>query len=104
MNYIEKIIKIVFLFSRKPLITYREICRILEINKVSVEDKPFALLFYNSSVSFINNIKRTAKRHQYILTPNGLFSKKNKRITGIKTEHDIFRLLEIKYIPPIDRI
>jgi dTDP-4-amino-4,6-dideoxy-D-glucose ammonia-lyase len=33
INYIEKIIKIVFLFSRKPLITYREICRILEINK-----------------------------------------------------------------------
>jgi dTDP-4-amino-4,6-dideoxy-D-glucose ammonia-lyase len=32
-NYIEKIIKIVFLFSRKPLITYREISKILEIDK-----------------------------------------------------------------------
>ena len=82
----------------------RDLYRILEINKVSTEEKPFAMLFHNSSPSFINNIKRTAKRHTYILTNTGLFSKKNKVITGIKTEHDIFKVLEIKYVPPQDRI
>ena len=82
----------------------RDLYRILEINKVSTEEKPFSMLFHNSSPSFINNIKRTAKRHAYILTNTGLFSKKNKVITGIKTEHDIFKTLEIKYVPPQDRI
>ena len=82
----------------------RDLYRILEINKVSTEEKPFAMLFYNSSLSFINNIKRTAKRNSYILTNTGFFSKKNKFITGIKTEHDIFKILGIKYVPPQDRI
>mgnify|MGYP007038418663 CR=1 FL=1 len=51
----------------------RDLYRILEINKVNTQEKPFAMLFYNSSPSFINNIKRTAKRHNYILTNIGLF-------------------------------
>lgn len=82
----------------------RDLYRILEINKVNADEKPFAMLFYNSSPSFINNIKRTAKRNNYILTNTGLFSKKNKHITGIRTEQDIFKTLGIKYVPPQDRI
>ena len=98
LNYnLDKFVGIVY-FAKK------DIYRILEINKINTEEKPFALLFYNSSNSFINNIKRTAKRHNYILTANGLFDKKNKRITNIKTENDIFKILEIKYVHPEDRI
>ena len=60
-NYIEKIIKIVFLFSRKPLISHSELCKLLQIEK--------------NDLILLNELIRNIKSFQEIIIKRGVGTK-----------------------------
>jgi dTDP-4-amino-4,6-dideoxy-D-glucose ammonia-lyase len=86
-NCIEKIIKIVFLFSRKPLITYREICVILKINK--------------NDLIILNNIIKNIDLFQKIIIKKGIGTKYwTNTIIPLYNSKSVQKFLNKKYSFP----
>lgn len=67
---------------------------------------PWYLLYFSSDVTFSRKIRDCASRKGYKLNEKGLFYKLTgqKVKLNVKTEKDIFKFLDIKYIKPEDRL
>lgn len=78
--------------------------RRLDIIRTSVEEKPFALLYYTGDLVQITSMRQKARRMGYVLNQHGIFNNKGKPVGNIKTEEDIFNFLQIKYKEPKERV
>jgi apurinic endonuclease APN1 len=76
--------------------------RHVDIHIVSKEQLPFYLLYFGSGEKFSRLIRRYAKEKGYKLSNKSLKNKNNKEIP-IKSEKDLFKKLNIKWIPPNKR-
>lgn len=75
----------------------------LDIQKIDYKRYPFALLYFTGNKYFNLFIRNKAKEKGYKLNEFGLF-KNNKQIKKeIKTEKDIFEVLDLKYLKPSER-
>jgi DNA polymerase/3'-5' exonuclease PolX len=78
--------------------------RRIDIVKTSIGEKPFALLYFTGD--FVQNItmRQKATRKKFTLSQHGLKNTVSGRnVTGLKTERDIFKYLDITYVPPEER-
>jgi len=78
--------------------------RKIDIIETTKSEMPFALLYFTGD--YIQNItmRQKAKKMGYILNHKGImYNKTKKYVKGIKTEKDIFKFLEMKYLTPRER-
>ena len=89
---------------------YRGIVRIdeqhnghrIDIRLVSNEEYPAALMYFTGSQRFNILMRQRAIEFGLTLNEYGLFDQYN-RPQHVTSEEDIFRILRVKYIPPIER-
>ena len=60
-----------------------------------------ALLYFTGSVDLNTNMRKKAKSMGYKLSEYGLYS--DKKLLPVKSEEDIFKLLEMDYLEPSER-
>ena len=77
------------------------IYRRLDIEYIDILEYPTALLYFTGNKYFNIYIRKKAIEQGYKLNEHGIY-KNNKKIQ-VKNEKDIFNLLKITYIAPIDR-
>ena len=75
--------------------------RHLDIRLVNTDSHIFAKLYYISGRNFNRMMRGIAKKKGYKLNEWGLY--KNDKSISVKNEKDIFKLLEMDYVPPQDR-
>jgi apurinic endonuclease APN1 len=76
--------------------------RHIDIHAVGWDELPFHMLYFGSGEKFSRAIRQWAKDKGYKLSNFGLY-KNGKRVKGIKTEKDIFKVLDLKWVPPEKR-
>ena len=76
--------------------------RKIDIRVVKPESFFTALLYFTGSYEFNERMRGAAKRMGYKLNEYGLY-KNNKQIKNI-SEKDVFDILGMKYLDPVDRI
>lgn len=78
--------------------------RRLDILYIDEDKWPFSLLYFTGSKDFNIMMRNKAKSLGYLLNDSGLFDSKTlKKINNLKTEKDIFKKLNLKYIKPQNR-
>ena len=77
--------------------------RQLDIRLVKPSELPFSLLYFTGSATFNVKMRTAAKKMGYRLNEYGLFKGK-KKVKNLKSEKDIFKKLNMKYVDPKDRI
>lgn len=75
--------------------------RKIDIRYVEYDSFYTSLLYFTGSKNFNTDIRNIAKKKDFKLNEYGLF--KNKKKIEINSEKDIFDILGINYIDPIDR-
>ena len=73
--------------------------RRIDIRFVSYDSFFSALLYFTGSSDLNQKMRKIAKDKNYKLSEYGLFDEKGDRLK-IKSEKDIFKLLDIEYLPP----
>lgn len=75
----------------------------IDIRMVPPENWPFALLYFTGSQRFNILMRARAIQLHCKLNEYGLYDAHNKALPA-KSEEDIFRLLQVAYLPPVARI
>jgi DNA polymerase/3'-5' exonuclease PolX len=75
-------------------------CRRIDIRYVSYDVFPSALLYFTGSPSLNLQMRKVAKAMGYKLSEYGLTNLKDKSIVEINSEYDVFKFLQIEYLPP----
>lgn len=70
----------------------------VDLRVVSDEEFPFALLYFTGSKEHNTALRGRAKEYGYKLNEYGIF--KGKKGAPCKTEEEIYKRLELQYIPP----
>jgi len=79
--------------------------RHIDLHLVKDKDLPFHMLYFGSGEQFSRMIRKKAKDKGYKLNDKGLFKKGSKtRMANIKTEKDVFKILDEKWVPPGKRL
>jgi DNA polymerase/3'-5' exonuclease PolX len=114
INYLDNIFKDIHVYSKgvdkasllilikKPDIYYK-----IDIFKTSKKTKYAMLLYSTGSKQFNIRMRTKAKKNGYHLNQNGIFKITNGKIhcnsIDIKSERDIFYILDMEYVKPEDR-
>jgi DNA polymerase/3'-5' exonuclease PolX len=104
-----KNIKIVAIYSRGTsrlgaIAKFRTKYVRVDIFHTTPADLPFALLHHTGSANFNIRVRKVAKDNGYKLNQYGLFEgATNKKITGLKTERDILKYINVTYKKPEER-
>jgi len=79
--------------------------RRVDILYTPLEEYPFALLYFTGSKDFNTYIRRIALSLGYTMNEHSIKNKRTNVVIEkrIKTEKDIFKFLNLKYIKPVDR-
>ena len=78
--------------------------RHIDLHVIKIEDLPFHMLYFSSGEQFSRKIRKKAKEKGYRLNDKGFFKKGSKtRIPSVKTEKNVFKRLEMKWVPPEKR-
>lgn len=78
--------------------------RIVDVVATTYENYPFTMLYMTGSASENIIMRNAAKRLGYLLNQNGLYDvSSKKRVSGLNSEEDIYRILELEYRAPKDR-
>lgn len=79
--------------------------RRLDLLVINKESWPYALLYFTGSQNLNILMRDKAKERNWTLNEHGLFDNDNNTLVdpNIKTEKDIFNVLDMKYIPPVNR-
>ena len=80
---------------------YKKIARHIDLHIVKEEELPFHMLYFGSGEQFSRMIRKIAKTKGYKLNEKGLFKGKDK--INVKTEKDIFNILELNWVYPEKR-
>lgn len=80
----------------------KNIVRRIDIEYITFDQYPTALLYFTGDKYFNLYLRKLAKSKGYKLSEFGLY-KGNKKIQNIKSEKDIFKILEISYVKPEHR-
>jgi DNA polymerase/3'-5' exonuclease PolX len=75
----------------------------LDAFRTTPEDAISMLLYSTGSKEFNIMMRAKAKKLGYLLNQKGLF-KDGKKIPNLKTEEDYFKILDLEYKDPVDRI
>jgi len=75
----------------------------IDIWKTTKENLLFAMFHYIGNKNFNIRSRMQAKRLGYKLTQYGIFNLKNNKRIDVKNEKELFKILNITYIPPIGR-
>lgn len=78
--------------------------RHIDLHLIKSEDFPFHMLYFGSGEQFSRKIRKEAKEKGYKLNDKGLFKKGSKtRISSIKTERNVFKVLGMNWVQPEKR-
>ena len=75
-------------------------CRRIDIRFVPHDVYPAALLYFTGSPSLNLQMRKIAKTMGYKLSEYGLTNLKDGTMVEIHSEYDIFKFLQIEYLPP----
>ena len=75
----------------------------LDIFIANHENYMFMILYATGSSEFNQKMRETAKKHGYLLNNDGIYNRKTNEKINIKTEQEVFKLLDMEYLPPIKR-
>jgi hypothetical protein len=76
--------------------------RRLDLHAVGADEAAFALLYFTGSRDFNVALRRRARARGMRLTERALFANDGRRVPAA-TEHEIFALLNARYVEPSDR-
>jgi apurinic endonuclease APN1 len=79
----------------------KKIARHIDLHIVKEEELPFHMLYFGSGEQFSRMIRKIAKTKGYKLNEKGLYKGKDK--VNVKTEKDIFNILDINWVSPEKR-
>jgi DNA polymerase/3'-5' exonuclease PolX len=114
INYLDNIFKDIHVYSKGAdkaslliLIRSPDVYYKIDIFKTSKRNKYTMLLYSTGSKQFNIRMRTKAKKNGYHLNQNGIFKITNGKIhknsIDIKSERDIFYILDMKYVKPEDR-
>ena len=78
---------------------YDNMIRRIDIRFVTYDSYYTALLYFTGSSELNQKMRHIAKTHEYKLNEYGLYDKNNNKI-NINSERDVFKKLEMEYLPP----
>jgi len=87
------------------VVVYNNIPMRIDIRCVSRREYPFALLYFTGSVELNIEMRNKARKYGYILNEYGIYPETtNKQYElNIKSEREIFDLLDMPYLEPSER-
>lgn len=78
--------------------------RHIDIHLIEKDNIAFHMLYFGSGEQFSRTIRKKAKEKGYKLNNKGLFTiETKKKISSLKTEKNIFKYLNINWVPPENR-
>lgn len=81
---------------------YKDIIIRIDIRLIPYNSLYYSLLYFTGSGDFNQRMRKLAKKLGFKLNEYGLFKK--EKLYPAKSEEDIFKYLNLSYIPPIKRI
>jgi len=113
-KYVDRLSKIGFLkdhLTTKGEKKYMGVCmlpdsnlgRRIDIRFVEYEEYYAALIYFTGSKNFNIDLRNKAIELGYSLNEYGLTDKKTKKLICLHSEEEIFKLLKIAYVKPLDR-
>lgn len=79
------------------------VARRIDIHKIDYEEWGSGLLYFTGSKEFNITMRNKARSMGYKLSEKGLFRKDGMRVPNTRSEREIFKTLNIPYVPPEDR-
>ncbi|XP_065795838.1 DNA-directed DNA/RNA polymerase mu isoform X5 [Muntiacus reevesi] len=88
--------------AQKPCFAWKAVR--VDLVVVPVSQFPFALLGWTGSKHFERELRRFSRKERGLcLNSHGLFDPEQKTVFHVASEEDIFRLLDLEYLPPEQR-